>query len=244
MKTILSAQNPLIKQLLELKTAKGRIATRQFLISGFHLLEMALEKRLVKLVLVLEPLAQLDQSIEQIIVSEAIIKKLSDQVTPQGVVGVCDYLPQSPLSGQSIVYLDAIADPGNLGTILRSASAFDIDLVLLSPDCVSLYNPKTIAASQGAIFSVNVREASMADLANLKKEGYRLVGTLLDANAIKSNEYEWKKKTVVIFGNEAHGISSNTAKLLDDKIMIPIANIESLNVAMAASIIFYDMKWR
>ncbi|HOJ45484.1 MAG TPA: RNA methyltransferase [Bacilli bacterium] len=244
MKTINSVQNPLIKQLLELKTNKGRLAARRFLISGYHLVEMAVAKRLVKLVLTLEPLVDLDPAIEQVIVSVAIMKKLADQVTPQGIIAVCEDVPQLPINGPRIAYLDQINDPGNLGTILRSASAFGIDMVLLSPDCVSVYNPKTIAASQGAIFAVNVREASIDDIAQLKAKGYRLVGTLLDAKAIPSNEYEWFDNTVVIFGNEAHGISEQLVPLLDDKIMIPITNVESLNVAMAASIVFYDMKYR
>jgi TrmH family RNA methyltransferase len=119
MKTINSVQNPLIKQLLELKTNKGRLAARRFLISGYHLVEMAVAKRLVKLVLTLEPLIDLDPAIEQVIVSAAILKKLADQVTPQGIIAVCEDVPQLPINGPRIAYLDQINDPGNLGTILR-----------------------------------------------------------------------------------------------------------------------------
>ena len=244
MKTIQSAQNTLIKQLLELKTPRGRQTYRRFLVAGFHLLEMALESKSLKMILTLEPIKNIPDHIQQIIVTETILKKLSDQVTPQGVVGVCDYLPALSIKGDRIAYLDGVADPGNLGTIIRSATAFGIDMLLVSQDSVSIYNPKTIAASQGAIFTLPLCEATISDLRYLKDNKYRLTGALLTEDAIKSTEYRWAKQCVIVFGNEAHGISHDVSELLNDKIIIPIANIESLNVAMAASIIFYDMKYR
>lgn len=243
MKSITSLQNPLIKQLISLKTTSGRHQVGQFLISGFHLLEMALSQQLVKLVLCLEPVANVPIEIEQIMVTPEIIQKLSNQVTPQGVVAVCDYLSDYPIEGNHLAYLDGVSDPGNLGTILRSATAFGIDMVLLSPTCASLYNPKTIAASQGALFTTKTKVIKdTSELALIKERGYSLIGTMLDSKAQHPNTINWTKPCIVAFGNEAHGLSPEVIQLLDTKIMIPINGIESLNVAMAASIIFYVMK--
>ncbi|HAV19676.1 MAG TPA: RNA methyltransferase [Firmicutes bacterium] len=243
-KTITSTANPLFKSLLELKTTSGRKAQGRFLIEGVHMVKMAINVHIVEQIIALSPCENIEEAILQIIVPASLMKRLATQVTPQGVLAVCRELPIDFMLGPQIIYLDGVNDPGNLGTIIRSAAAFGIETILLSPDCVSLYNPKALAASQGAIFTVNVRESSIDELKRLKEQGYRLIGTRLHEEAIPLNRFAYPKKFVLVFGSEAHGIGQVLLPLLDESIVIPMEYIESLNVAMAATIIMYDMKYR
>ena len=243
-KEITSAVNETIKQVLELKTAQGRQRQQRFIVEGFHLLEMALHAGIVVTIIALEPQKNLLENIDQIIVPPSLLKKLSAQVTPQGVLAICRMLPEAPLRGQRVAYLEGINDPGNLGTIIRSAAAFDLDLLIVSPDSVSLYNPKVLAASQGAIFTLPIKEGNMNDLITLKEQGYALIGTVLSSKALPLNKFAYPERFVIAFGSEDHGLSADIRRLLDTEVTIPMASIESLNVAMAASIVFYDMKFR
>ncbi len=240
-KIITSTGNPLIANLLKLQTAKGRVDQQAFLISGHHLLKMALEREVVTLILTTKMLDYVDAEIEQIIVSDAIIKKLAQQVTPQGVVGVCRFMKQEVLTSKRLLYLDGVSDPGNVGTIMRSALAFNLKDLMFGRDTASVYNPKTISASQGALFNVNIHQSTIDDLRKMKQSGYRLIGTLIDPNAKQVPNYRYPDQCVVIFGSEGQGIRQEIIDLLDERLYIPIQNIDSLNVAMAATIIIYDM---
>ncbi len=243
-KTITSATNPLIKRLHALKSGKGPDSASHFLVYGHHLVTMGLESDQVDMIIALKPLEGISERIDQIIVPEHVIRKLSEQVTPQPVMAMCRQVAEAPLEGHRVIYLDGINDPGNLGTILRSAAAFDVDLVLLGKECASRYNIKAVAASQGALFRVAIRQARESDLKELKARGYRFVGTLIDTTAVPLKDFSYPEKTVVFFGSEAHGLRPELIPLMDDKIIIPMARIESLNVAMAATIVMYDMKYR
>jgi TrmH family RNA methyltransferase len=243
-KTISSATNPIIKRLYALKSGKGPDSETHFLVYGFHLFELALQANHVTMIIAMNPLEHVPDEIDQIIVPDHIIQKLSDQVTPQAVIAMCRKVEEAPLDGHHVAYLDGVNDPGNLGTILRSAAAFGIDLVLLGKECASRYNPKTVAASQGALFNVKTRLALDGDLDALKDRGYRFVGTLLDQAAIPLKEFDYPEKFVMFFGSEGHGLRPELIARLDDKVIIPMALMESLNVAMAAAIVFYDIKYR
>ncbi|MFA5235511.1 MAG: RNA methyltransferase [Bacilli bacterium] len=243
-KTITSATNPLIKRLHALKSGKGPDSETSFLVYGYHLVSMALQFDHVETIIASKPLEGVKDKIDQIIVPDHIIQKLSGQVSPQDVLAVCRQMNEAPLSGKCIAYLDGVNDPGNLGTILRSAAAFGIDLVMLGKECASRYNQKTVAASQGALFSVATRQGNEEDLHELKTRGYRFVGTVLDETAVPLKDFRYPDQCVMFFGSEGHGLRPELVARLDHKIIIPMAHIESLNVAMAAAIVFYDMKYR
>ena len=140
----------------------------------------------------------------------------------------------------NVCLLDKIQDPGNLGTIIRSAVAFKIDTIILSQDTVDLYNDKVIRASEGMIFHLNIIRGDLKEYINLlKKDNYTIYGTdcLLGTNI---KDISFKGLNAIIIGNEGKGIDENIKKLCDEHIHIPIV-CESLNAGVAASIIFYEI---
>ena len=143
--------------------------------------------------------------------------------------------------GDRLLVLDDIQDPGNLGTIIRSAVAFNIDTILLSNNSVDLYNSKVIRASQGLIFHINiVRKDILLELPKLKDNGYYIYGTkVTHGKSLKS--LEKKEKFVIIMGNEGNGMHDEVSELCDEFIYIEMNDMcESLNVGVATSIILYE----
>lgn len=234
---ITSKENKKIKELMSLYDNKVRKEKGLFVIEGFHLLQMALKENNVVSIFTLHEIENIDKSINQYLINEDILKKISKASSPQGVVAVCRLLSANPIACNAI-YLDDISDPGNMGTILRSALAFSYQNVILSKNSVSIYNEKTIFASQGALFSLNIVNDEDNILSFLKNKGYHIYATSL-VNAKNIANFKPLEPFVLIFGNEAHGVSQEVIKLADELIRIDIDNIDSLNVAIAASICMY-----
>ena len=139
--------------------------------------------------------------------------------------------------------MDDIQDPGNLGTIIRSSVAFDIDTILLGDKSVDLYNEKVIRSSEGMIFKKNVLRCNLHyKLLELKKSGYEIIGTDLK-NGTNVKAFNFPKKVVIVMGNEGNGLSDLVNEVCDNYIYIDMNNeCESLNVAVASSIILYEMR--
>ena len=139
--------------------------------------------------------------------------------------------------------LDNIQDPGNLGTIIRSCVAFNVDTLIISDNSVDLYNPKVLRATQGMIFHLNIIVTNLIKIIKeLKDEGYKVAGTNV-VNGTLVSEFEKKERFAIIMGNEGNGVSSEVSKLIDENIYIPISQTcESLNVGVAASIILYELR--
>ncbi|MBK6524194.1 MAG: RNA methyltransferase [Crocinitomicaceae bacterium] len=133
--------------------------------------------------------------------------------------------------------MDEIKDPGNLGTILRTADWFGINTVLASENCVDLYNPKVIQASMGAVYRINyIQDSLQKVLPDLKKSGFKLVGAAMQGKDLYT--YSYPEKLALVMGSESHGISEKTNSLLDETLTIPkFGETESLNVGVAAAII-------
>ncbi len=235
---ITSKNNSRIKQLIKLKQSKYRQEMGYFLVEGFHSVEMAYKANLLIEIYSLKPIDNLD--VDQYIISKDILDKITTSVTAQGIVAKCFMKKALPISNNIIIYLDNISDPGNLGTILRTALAFNIKDLMLSKDCVSLYNDKVLAATQGALFALNVVKSDFEKLVELKNSGYSLVATSLK-DSIALNELPNLKKIVIIFGNEGNGIRQEILNICDYKVNIPISNIDSLNVGVAAGIVLYHL---
>lgn len=236
-KEIKSRQNELVKEIAKLSDPKARKEQKLFKVDGFHMLEMAKEAKLLHSVFTVKEIKGLD--VPQYLVSEEVLEKLSFSKTPQGVVAVCHLLEEKPIKSEKVLYLDDVSDPGNLGTILRTALAFGYDDVILSKNCCSIYNEKALQASQGAIFKLNI--VSDADLLKLKKDGYEILATEIKGS-VSLDEVSKPKKQVLVLGNEAHGVSESILKLSDKRIRIDIKNIESLNVAIAGAIAMFKLK--
>ena len=239
---ISSKQNTKIKEIGKLISDNSyRKERKEFVIEGFHLLEMALEDRLVKAIFSLEPIKNIDEKITNYIVSEDILKKISTQKNPQGVVAICSMRKEKEISHNNVLYLDGVSDPGNLGTLLRTALAFSFKDVILSKGSVSLYNEKTISSSQGAIFRLNIISGDEQNLINLKEKGYKILATEIKGSVVLKN-IKKSDKQVLILGNEAHGVNEKILNLADERIRIDINEIESLNVAICGAIMMHYLR--
>ena len=233
---ITSKNNSKIKAALSLRMKKVRQEKGLFLMEGIKNLEMALKYGLVKTIFTSIGLPKIGQDIEAYRVNNEIIDKLAVSENPEGVVFVCEnFKPRKNKDDyHKIVYLDKINDPGNLGTIIRTAVAFDYDAVILSNGTVDLYNEKVIAASKGAIFAIDIINGDISDFTNK----HQLIVSALSDKSIPLNKSDKPKDFVLVLGNESHGVSQEIIDKADQIVKIEMSdNIDSLNVAVAAGIL-------
>lgn len=233
-----SINNPKIKELNKLKQKKYRDQLGLFLVEGYHLVHEAYEKGILKEVLTTDKI-DIDTNITY--VNEDIIKYLSDVETPQNIIGVC-YKKESEVIGNKVIMLDDIQDPGNLGTIIRSAVAFNFDTIILSENSVDLYNSKVIRSSQGMIFKVNIIRTDLKEmLKKLKDDGFYILATKV-TNGKNIKTLEKDKKICIIMGNEGNGVSDEILNMADEFVYIKMnGSCESLNVGVASSILMYEI---
>lgn len=233
-----SLTNARVKEWEKLKVKKFRDEKGLFLIEGEHLLKEALKKGVVKEI-ISSNLNWKKEEIPFYEVTDAILKKLSSQVSGTNVIAICKKLEEKEIKG-NVCMLDGIQDPGNLGTIIRSCVAFGIDTLIISHDTVDLYNEKVIRASEGLLFHLNIIKKNINSYVEvLKNKGYTLYATNVK-KGIFLNNVEPERKYAIIMGNEGKGVKENISKQCDVFLTIPINNAcESLNVAIATSIILY-----
>lgn len=234
---ITSKQNDKVKDVVKLTNPSERNKRQQFIVEGYHLLEMALADNSVQSLFTVKEIPNLDPSIDQYLVSEDILKKLSSTKNPQGVVAICSMRKPQPIKGDKVLYLDGVSDPGNMGTLFRTALAFGYKDIIVDNTC-SMYNEKVISSSQGAIFKLNIVEGDLSTLKALK--GYDILATEIKGS-VSLDEVKPNNKHVLILGNEAHGVREEVLKLATERIRIDIKDIESLNVAIAGAICMYAL---
>ena len=254
---ITSRQNPLIVRLAKLAERKYRKNEGLFLAEGIKLSEEAAKSGTVEYLLVTEENADSpvvdavsENGGEIITVSREVLEKVSTESAPQGMIAVCrvaDTLHDSEdmaeiTEGESVLILDRVRDPGNMGTIMRSAEAFG-NVHLLTSGCADLYNPKTVRGSMGAVFRVKTTEfeTTAHAVSFAKNTGYRVLGAALDNTAVKLGEYTLSSNDAVVIGTEGKGISDDVLDMCDGKIYIPMTGGESLNCSVAASVIMWEM---
>lgn len=235
MDKITSLQNPHIKELAQLRSEKGL-----FLVEGFHLVEMALQAGAALEILSLEPYKA---AISVTMVTPEIIKKLSSTKTPEGIIALCRLPKALPLESSRCLLLDGIQDPGNVGTLLRTALSFGFQKVYLSKGCASPLNSKTLLASQGALFKLSLFSDSdlLAEMKVLSSAGFSLVSTDLSSSTTLSSVAK-KDKIALILGNEARGVSSEVQHASDVRVRLEMSGIDSLNVAVAGGILMYELR--
>lgn len=240
---ITSLENEKIKNYIKLKDRKYRKKTKTFIIEGLHLvLEAYKNGNIIELILEKDEILPLD--VKCVYVTNDIINKISSLDTPSKIMALCNEKEPNEDLGDKVLLLDNIQDPGNLGTIIRSSVAFNIDTIVLSPDTVDLYNPKVLRATQGMFFHINiiVKELNSV-IENLKNREIPIYGTRVEfGEDVREFKNKDKNKYALIVGNEGNGVSSEILEKCNKFLYIDMnEKVESLNVAVATSIILYEM---
>lgn len=242
MEIITSVNNSLIKDLSKLKQKKYRDKEKKFIVEGYNIIGEA-QEYLELILITKEEDKSICPSIRHILVTQEIIKKLTDTVSPQEIVGICKYKETNENISKNVLILDGIQDPGNIGTIIRTSLCFDINTIYLSNESCDIYNDKVIRATQGAIFRTNIIRSNIVEvITKLKSLGYYIVGTALE-NGKELNEIRFSSKNAIILGNEGNGVSKQILSLTDINAYIPISkDMESLNVSIAGGIIMNKLR--
>jgi RNA methyltransferase, TrmH family len=262
---ITSVQNPLVKRLHALLDRKGREESGSFLIEGVHLVQEALQSGAEITTILYDSERDMDTAcrhalegsaldVQVIAASTAVLAKLSETKSPQGIVAVVkrnrhdweEWLDKQIQSKEDVLllYLDEIQDPGNLGTILRTAEAAGVDGVVLGKGSVDLYNGKVVRATMGALFRLPVFTRSLPDTAvEWRQKGGRLLISSLSERSRSYDEVDYGGKTAIVIGNEGRGVSQEMIELADLQVHIPIyGQAESLNAAVAAGLFVYEAR--
>ncbi len=239
-----------LKKIRQLQQKKYRYEYRQFLVEGVKGVQEALAAKRVRLLMIEESKQQLlhtlimdaaQQGIEIRIVSAKDAESVKTTETFAGVLAVCDMTSASlaDVAG-TVICLDTLQDPGNVGTIIRTADWFGVSHILLSENCVDPYNEKTVRSSMGSLFHVQLYQSTniIQDVGYLQKQhGYQVHGLTLHGRPL-SPDIVFSVRDCLVFGSESHGLSSDLEKMLHARYTIPgIGQAESLNVAIAAGIV-------
>ncbi len=252
---ITSASNQKIKRIVALqKKARERRREGKFVMEGERLFTDTPRDFLREVYVTEEFVQRADAKLLDLpysIVTKEIMAKISDTNTPQGVICVADmpsYGAEDALGDQSaqeaplILALENIQDPGNLGTMFRTAEAAGVSGILMSSDTVDLFNPKAVRATMSAIFRMPflVADDFRGTLRELRTKNYSIAAAHLDGRKFY-DEISFTGSSVILIGNEGNGLTQETAEIATDKILIPMrGKIESLNAAMAAGILMYE----
>lgn len=239
---ITSLTNSKIKQWVKYKERKHREKDHKFLIEGEHLIQEAHRAHCIECLIVeLGTVVPYDEYPMYEVTAE-ILKKLSDCVSGTTMMAVCNYVSNETLQGNKYIILDDVQDPGNVGTIIRTAYSFGFDCILLSPKCADVYNDKVIRSTQGALFHIPVLRGDILTYMDILKENMvKIYATSLhEANPL--SDIIIQKPCALVFGNEGAGVHFEVIKKADISVFIEMETFESLNVAVAAGICMYKFK--
>ncbi|MBW4642514.1 MAG: RNA methyltransferase [Goleter apudmare HA4340-LM2] len=251
-----SLQNPLVKQIRKLHAAKERHRQELFLLEGTHLLAEACAVNYPLVVVCCTPEWQTahpllwaeacSHSDRTEIVSKEVLTAIATTIQPDGVVAMakrCHSQIPVPMTGL-VLALETIQDPGNLGTMIRTAAAAGASGLWMSGDSVDLDNPKVLRASAGQWFrlAMAVSEDLTATVQASQAQGMQVVATLPTAT-LTYWEVDWRKPSLILLGNEGAGLSPDLAAMADQQVKIPLSpGVESLNVAIAAALMLYEAR--
>ena len=234
-----SKNNNLFKEIKKLKEKKHRIKSNKYLIEGLRFVEEAIKSKVsIDSIIFTESFKEknpdlflkINENIKLIQMNETLLKQLCSTENPQGIVGVINMQNKELKSGELVVLVDKVQDPGNMGTIIRTAHAAGAAGIVMTKGTVDIYNDKTLRSTMGSIFYIPIVEDNSLDFVkSLKKEGYKLVVSSLQG------------KVMIAVGNEGNGVSDEVYDIADIKVKIPMpGEAESLNVAVATSIMIYE----
>ena len=249
MKRIESIQNSLVKHWKKLVlTRKERDKSKEFLLEGFHLVEEALKQEDAVLTLIVREDVELPEKwrtegIQTVEINKAVANEIAETEQSQGVFAHCKQ-PQTDEelyhTWDKLLLIDTVQDPGNIGTMIRTADAAGMDAVILGKGTADHYNPKTVRSAQGSHFNIPVIRGDLNEwVPKLKAANIPVFGTGL-TNAVNYLDAEIDEKFAVILGNEGSGVSPELLAQTDKNVMIPLyGKAESLNVAVATGILLY-----
>ena len=256
---ITSKDNNEIKRIKKLYEKKFRDQEGLFIIDGIKIIKEAIEEKQVinKIVICQELLEKNSQLIDKdfylniekydvIEVSESVFKSISEMQNPQGIIAIIkkdDKEDNIDYSNDLFLALDNIQDPGNIGTIIRTADSCNIKQIICSKETVDCYNSKVIRATMGAIFRVKIKYVNDLKQALKTFKSNKVKVLVTDLNKAKSIYEEDLRKSIIVIGNEANGVSKEILEIADGTIKIPMeGKTESLNAAVATGIIIYEAK--
>lgn len=248
---ITSTSNETIKYFISLNDKKTRMNAKRFIVEGYHLVNEASKTNLLEAIISTdEKELKKINNVKRYLVNDAIINKIATTKNPQNILGIVKMLDHNitnlvPIIKENktkLIMLDDVNDPGNLGTIIRTAAGLGYDGIIMSPNTVDLYNEKVIRSTQGVMFKIPIIKANLQEVIKLlKKEKVFCIGTAL-TNAKDVKHITKKDKFAICLGNEAKGISKEVLDNMDENVKIAMNNdVESLNVSIAAGIIMYEM---
>ncbi|WP_085991738.1 TrmH family RNA methyltransferase [Oceanobacillus senegalensis] len=243
---ITSLKNEKVKSWKKLHKRKERKNTGVFLIEGIHLLEEAWNSDWqIKEVIIQEDtiIPEWCRSLHITTISKNVFEHISQTKTPQGIAAVVEIKQIHTITGNHLLLIDSIQDPGNLGTMIRTADAAGFNGIILGEGTVDLFNDKVIRSTQGSIFHIPIYERNLkVTIPHLKQDGFAIWATALE-NAVKYNECKIDEKVAIIMGNEGAGVNKDILAQSDKIVNIPIyGKAESLNVSIAAGILMYYIK--
>ena len=265
---ITSRANPRIVSAAKLQEKKHRTAEKRFFFEGHKLFSEARAARIPIRCVIAEEQAFAkyralfeDPDFEILIVPQSVYEKITAEHAPQGIFCIADFLenlkfshtlstPPSQFGSimkaeryEKLLICDGLRDPGNLGTVIRTANALGFDRLILSDDCADVYNPKTVRAAMGALFRLQMDcvHDIPASIAAMREIGYDIRAAALRDDAQPLGTYRVTDRTVFVIGNEGHGLSEETVNACSGSVIIPMAEgAESLNAAIAASLLMWE----
>lgn len=253
MKIIESNKNEWIKQIKKLDKKKYRDLENRYLIEGEHLVEEALKNQanLEHVLFTAESMASYEELLanvpdeKKVQVTAEIIKQLSSLPSPQPIIGIVSKNNQliNETATSHLLLLDNVQDPGNVGTMIRTADAAGFSGVLLGEGTADVYNSKVVRSMQGSQFHIQIEEVVLEErIKVLKESGYTIYATELNEAAVSYQEIQSSEKIAVVMGNEGQGVSQKLLELSDVNVYIPMkGQAESLNVAVAAGIVMFSL---
>jgi TrmH family RNA methyltransferase len=259
MQTITSKDNPKLKAVRELvRSKKDRQEASAFVMEGIRALSAlsdgtALPQYRLREIWVSDKVGRAVLSaprtagtaVPTYCISHDIMEQLSDCQTSQGILGVVQYTQEPPAihpEKGNYLLVDGLTDPGNLGTLIRSAVAFGFDGIFLHGDTVEVFNPKTVRATMGALPFAHVWKTDESVFQTLKETGYDLISTVIHGGE-NLHEMKFGPKNVLVIGNEAHGVSVAVQQRATRGLSIPMSgNVESLNAAVAGAVCMYAIR--
>ena len=244
---ITSQDNNTVKSIVKLKDKKYREQSGKYYIEGYRCVKDSLPFTINPTLIIHEDMASVFGSefsaYPQLICADGVFRKLADTENSQGIVCVADKkLPVKKFESKYSLFLDRVRDPGNLGTILRTALAVGFNDIYLY-DCVDAYNPKVVRSAMSAVTRVNTFTVELDEIEQLKANGYTILCADMDGKSVFDRKNSENEKICLIIGNEANGVLDEVKDASNEVISLPMEQAESLNAGVCSAVMMYALKF-